>query len=507
MFRKIPLLILIPCSLAAAALLLALGFVFTPPGEAGAYVFTPQAAYAELRTDESAPDREITDALSILSGGQVLSESSQWVFLDDFGELRQIPLDEYDQRLESFDPRNDGYAERVRSFFVRDGKRFFFIPLNRNFKGNRGFEKDIGVVLERLQPGLSWSLESRSRSRPQPLGLYLVLFVAAAITGLFFVKPRLLGAALFPVLGGLCLRGAPGFALAAILCLLGGLLLEPVRELCYSLGEGKSRSGPRLRQGESRSRLLRNSFGPYRFSWAAFPVLLALYGLAAFAGRVPLVLGTLSFLFFALIFFFFFVAEARRARAGDHIPFIPVLILTPSVKKFNFPQFMLPFALASCAALLFSVFLGGFSGLPGILALSGPEGGVPVTGTPPLIIPAEYQYHVEYQRDFSLLPLGWNGFDEAAYFHYDVDKDGLIGKARAEAGPGGTSRGIPPFPLESLMDFLGKPDSAAGRRGMGLFELVPVLLVLLLSIPALGGGQGKGKKKRPAIYNDKRIAA
>jgi hypothetical protein len=43
---------------------------------------------------------------------------------------------------------------------------------------------------------------------------------------------------------------------------------------------------------------------------------------------------------------------------------------------------------------------------------------------------------------------------------------------------------------------------------MSVFELIPVLLVLLLCIPAIGGGgRETGNKKGPAIYNDKRIAA
>jgi hypothetical protein len=136
---------------------------------------------------------------------------------------------------------------------------------------------------------------------------------------------------------------------------------------------------------------------------------------------------------------------------------------------------------------------------------------------PPLISAAEYRAHAEYQRHFSFLPLGGKGFDEDAYFHYDVDKDGLITKAQVSEGdlPGAELSVIPPFPLESLMEFLGESAGAAGiepmvrggMRDMRFFDFVPVLMVLLLCIPALGGRQGKGKKRGPVIYNDKRIAA
>jgi hypothetical protein len=153
---------------------------------------------------------------------------------------------------------------------------------------------------------------------------------------------------------------------------------------------------------------------------------------------------------------------------------------------------MLPFVLSSCLALLFSSLSGGF------------KGEAPVMASPLLISPAEYRTHAEYQQRFSLLPLGRNGFDEASYFHYDVDEDGLISKAGLL---GEDLSAIPPFPLETLMDFLGESDSVAGMRNMGVSEFVPVLMVLLLCIPALSGRRGKGKKKGTAIYNDKRIAA
>jgi hypothetical protein len=165
------------------------------------------------------------------------------------------------------------------------------------------------------------------------------------------------------------------------------------------------------------------------------------------------------------------------------------------IKGLNFPKIILPFALASCLAFLFSGFFSGFEG-----------DDVPFTLSLPLISAAEYQAHAEYQRRFSLMPLGQGGFDEASYFHYDVGKDGLIVKAESPEELGLAV--IPPFPLESLMEFMGNPNPAGDTRDMNVFELIPVLLVLLLCIPAMsGGGRGRGKKKGRAIYNDKRIAA
>jgi hypothetical protein len=204
---------------------------------------------------------------------------------------------------------------------------------------------------------------------------------------------------------------------------------------------------------------------------------------------------------FGLIFFVFCLIKAKQDRDGDHIRFVPVPILKSPVKKLLASRAPLPFALSSCIALLFSVFGGGFSGLP--------ADDVPFP-SPPLISAAEYRAHAEYQRHFSFSPLGRNGFDEDAYLHYDMGVDGLITNAAAGGLNDADLPAIPPFPLEDLMEFLGNRGSAGAVLGigdMGIVEFVPVLLALLLSIPALSGGGRKGKKKGPDIYNDKRIAA
>jgi hypothetical protein len=99
----------------------------------------PAEGYAVLRVDADLPDRVIGDRLvasidNYISIGFV-SESTQWVFLNDFDTLLSIPLDEYQERLAVSvlrpDPRDDGYAARLHSFFVRNNQRLFFIPFAR----------------------------------------------------------------------------------------------------------------------------------------------------------------------------------------------------------------------------------------------------------------------------------------------------------------------------------------------------------------------------------------
>jgi hypothetical protein len=93
--------------------------------------------YAVLSLDEGVPDRAAAVALERGLGRPVIAESSQWVFLHNFGSLERIPLGDYEGRLEVFDPRRDGYAQKLRDFFVRDGRRRMFIPLDRKLFGSR----------------------------------------------------------------------------------------------------------------------------------------------------------------------------------------------------------------------------------------------------------------------------------------------------------------------------------------------------------------------------------
>jgi sorbitol-specific phosphotransferase system component IIC len=507
MHQKIPALFLILCSIAAAALLLVLGFAAAPHGGAAT------GAYTALILDETAPDGETAARLNSVLGrsaaGPVLSAASQWVFLDDFGELRQIPLEQYGERLEPFDPRNDGYAERLRSFFVRDGKRFFYIPRAEDLWGTSGWnlEKKVGAALG----DIPYTLVYRGWTRP--FTFYLVLFAAAAVMALFLLKPPLLAAVLLPVPIGLSLWGAPALALMALLVFMADLLLEPLRELCFSFG----RWVPGMRRGEFRTRLVRNCFTPFRLRWFLAPVMLGLYGVLAGIAGLPLRLAALTALCFGVLFLFYLRMEAKQRLSGVHVRFVPVLILESSGKKMIFPRSMLPFVLASCLAVIFSGYFpasGEFSGEIG--------------EQPPLISAAEYWDHLRYQRSFSFLPLGRNepprdGFDESDYFQYDLGEDGLIAGMRPY--PEQAEGIVPAFPLEGLMAFLGGPDMAgpefadAGSAanagvfpglppGFSLFDLMPVLLVLLLSIPAIAGlGRGSRKKKKMPMYNEKRIAA
>jgi hypothetical protein len=528
------------CSLVLGALLFALAFAAPSGGSPAENPVAEGPLFAVLALDEPVADRETAAALNQAlnleaAGKEVLSESSQWVLLNDFDKIIRVPLDQYEERLEPFDPRNDGFAGRLRSFFVRNGKRYFFIPLDDSafrFGGifrpavYRSVEKTIRGLMGEIPYTLTFPGEGSLRAgapfkpsgggRGGSYGLYLLCYLLAALGFWFLLRPRLLAFHLALPLAGLSLLGSPGFAMGAILCLLAGLLLEPMREICFSLRLVRSF---RWREESFLAGIRRNGL-PYRSRWLfGFP-LAGIYVLSAVLGEARPLLAVGSFAVFMGIFFSYFMVEARGR--GGHIPFIPVLIMENRLGP-EFPKTLLPFACASLVSALFSFspFDFSFDPPPALAWLNktGQPASMPDTVLPgenrregeawPLpVSAAEYEAHVLFQTGFSLLPLG-SGFAQPEYFHYDIGQDGLITDVSAEFY--GMDEDIPPFLLEGFMTFLEnqvyRKDAGKGG-GSSLAGFFPALCTLLICIPVFTGPVRKGGGKRKSfLYNDKRIAA
>jgi hypothetical protein len=409
-----------------------------------------QRAYAVLSVHETVPDRELRERLAVFGEG-IISESSQWVLLDDFGGLERLPLDEYASRLLPQDPRNDGYAERLRSFFVRDGKRLLFIPSGGVLPG--ALEKRLALLLD----GVPYTIAYLGGGKP--LAFFLLLFILGSLS-FFCIRPLRSRAPLvpcLPLLAPLALNGAGGFALAAILasCL---VLLRPP---CFELTMLFSRRPPR----KERLRLfLRDVYEPYRARWLLVPVFGAAYTLTAAAADIH-PLGAAGVFAACAGMFVLSLKHAARGRAR-HIRFSPLPIQARHSVSFGFLAAAIPFAAAAlCAVFIAPVVSTRPAAVPALLA-----GGV-------VISEAEYRAHVDFQASFSLRALG--GQEDArsytAYTEYTLGPDGLIVPAAPPPGgfkAGGLKAGglkadglkaeaIPPFPLKELMEFL--RDSRGGN--------------------------------------------
>ena len=303
--------------------------------------------YAALALGENVPDREAAAALEAALGRPVVSESSQWVFLNNFEGLERVPLGDYEGRLEPFDPRRDGYAEKLMNFFVRDGRRWFFIPLDRKLFGslpplNPGeqLKKKIAAALDTASPDPSAASFSSASSSPggfsllmksggRSLGFLVLLFVLSCAAALVFppgnrrfgarqgpggtgfrrisgffrrfagIPPERRRLLLqIPLLFPLCLWGAPGFAFIVLSLFLGALLADPLVE-CWIRLLGR---GPRLKR--------RAGFYRFRFFYAL--PLVPFLVLIPWVGAMPPLWVSLNFLGFSLFYFCSLGLEIRR---------------------------------------------------------------------------------------------------------------------------------------------------------------------------------------------------
>jgi hypothetical protein len=154
--------------------------------------------YAVLCVDAALSDREIGERLVASIDNYIsidfASESTQWVFLNDFDTILFISLDEYQERLGASalrpDPRDDGYAARLHSFFVRNGQRLFFIPFIRPslleeldtvwVQGTKSGHAKLEAAIEKGLDGIPFSIEWLGYDR-EPRYLYIAFADAACI--------------------------------------------------------------------------------------------------------------------------------------------------------------------------------------------------------------------------------------------------------------------------------------------------------------------------------------
>jgi hypothetical protein len=480
--RSLPVLV----SIIVTVGLWALGTSMAPPSAGG--------AYAALVCSDAIPDREIISRLESNGFTGLVSESGQWILLDCFESVEQIPLDEYSDRLLPFDPRNDHYAEKLRSLFIQDEKRIIYIPGNY---ARPMYVKRLAAVLA----DIPYSFEYGRRS--ENANILLVLFVLATISLFVFRPPRLAlrsdAACLLPclpVLAPLALSGAAGFAQASLLAGCAVLLAGPC--LQRFVLRRRDRYFWRLFQAELRPPVLQQQKS------LPMPVLLPIimllcYATIAYLSGFPLIYPALAFVLFCGVFVLSLwavsVGGAKAATHGTgfagirlglftkqqnpgHKRFSPILMLKRRTINYAFAWAMLPFAVIA----LVLVFLF----IP-------PSAPADLSWLPPAdtVTEADYYNHIFFQSTFSLRPL-----HEARLLHesdpfqadrqlyanvYEFAPDGLPG--RIDSFEPSTLGDIPPFPLGDLVQFLDTPGTIV-HRAFTMPWLLSVLLPLLFILSA-----------------------
>ena len=428
-----------------------------------------RGGYAVISSGVSVEDRairELLDAGKNNFAGSPVSESSQWVILDEFGSLEVIPLDKYSARLSSFDPRNDGYAGKLKNVFVRDDRRFVYIPLktdnaspsllNKQFKDLLG---DIPFSVDYFGIG-------------QPLSLFFITFAAASLALLIicYAKKNIHpGAAniiaLLPALSSLAFFGAPGIASAALFLGLAVMLREPLNELVMLLRLPSDGSAQRLKL------IYKNAVEPYWLYWFSLPLFAAVMGVLVFFTELKLLFVLLVFAVVCIVFFF--SIRTLSLLGGKHRRFTPVLIIRRKFVDFSFSMYMLPFTAAAFLIVLLTPYMSG-----AVISDSKFDA---------LIDEGDYYAHLTYQAAFSMRQLGKS---DAGYPSYILDEDGLPSPVmNSGAVPVIKIDEYPPFPLKHLMEFFNsvnasvKMDGAGNNDKGGIAGNLPLLLLLLFIFP------------------------
>ena len=467
-------LFIIVVSLLGSVALWALYTAWMPGGGGG--------GYAALVVDESVPDREIRRRLEAAGLRGVVSESGQWFLLDSFGSMERVPLDQYSTRLLPFDPRNDGYAEKLRSLFVRDGRRIAYIPVD--LPTSAGHRARIGVALG----DIPFSIEYTGQG--SPTGLLLALFCLACLA--FVVIPPLRSALrplacllpCLPTLAPLCLGGPAGFTLAALLA-------------GFAVSFAETRLDPAVLSPVSRGL----SVAPPRRSAPRRLLLLALlagYGIVVLVSGFSILVAALVLVLFGLV-----IALSLRSVSGGaagtgkadkagkkgpllsqrypgHRRFSPVSIVGPRAVSVIFAWAMLPFAVLALALAFTSIAQphpppAGGSFLPSAAAVTRED----------------FQNHVLFQSTFSVRPLG-TSWDSAVsgMSVYRLTPDGLP-ELSGNDDDGTRSLfpqgDIPAFPLGGLARELDRVSGRAEQDEPARPTTPPILalLPLLFIVPCL----------------------
>ncbi len=458
-------------------------------GISGASAHSRAAPFARLMFDASSDDRSIVAALSSAGFRDLVSESTQWVLLDDFADGERVPLDRYRERVETFDPRDDGYADKLRAIFLSDGKRYVYVrrPIVSILSGSAAsFELQLRGALE----GIPFTIESGATHPDAALPRTFIAFACLALSA-FFTKSFAKSVCAFPAILSLALWGAAGFASAGFLYAAYLASFSAFRELSRAAAAFVSK------KGKDRATLDDVSF-KRGWGFESFPAAIVL---SASSLAVSILGGIPAALFAAAaVGAAFCVGSQLRvsgilARRRGHARFAP-LSLRPAPRSSIVRGFggVLPFSLAAAGLLIASI-AAGSAEHPGS---AGADGG--------RVTLIDYRAHLESQNSFRTTNLFASRAAEV-FSAYRRDASGLAVPAAAPPARNVLNADLPPAE-RYLIDPAPGADSAS-RFSAGLVpDLVSVICALLISLPAFFAAGIHGKKaKEIAESAEKRIAA
>ncbi|MDR3020796.1 MAG: hypothetical protein LBU66_07835 [Treponema sp.] len=416
------------------SLLAGLGLVFL--GSSSGYEQF-RGGYAVIATDISTNGRTIGGLLetsgSVFWGAPVY-ESNQWVMLDVFGDLEKIPLDQYSSRLLSSDPRNDGYADKLKNVFVQNDKRLFYIPL---LAGNWNLAL-LDRQFENLLKEIPFTVEYYGIGKP--VFLFFASFAAASLCFIILCyakKQRNSGSfmALIPALSSLVFFGTPGIVCAALLFGFFFLFKEPLNDLVSLPALFKKQELNQKYNNQLIVFINKEIIKPYRLHFVFLPVFAVTFGVLIIISQVKLLFFILVFL--AALAVFIISLKIISGVSWSRRRFNPVLIIKRRAVDFSFYPYIMPFAAAAFIVMFLT------PNMPGAYN--------PQEKFDALVDEKDYYAHLSFQASFSIRQFGASAF---AYPDYKMGADGLpVPSGDSFLDQLASIDGLPPFPLKHLMDF------------------------------------------------------
>lgn len=430
--------------------------------------------YAVVQIGTKINDEDIVLRFNSEGIRNIESASTQTVFLDDFGKVIQIPLHQYDDYIFEFDPRNDGYSEKIKRFFYQDGKQFIFIPFAQQDFSARMIISKIDEVLKDIPHTIQFIGKMLPKKLP-----WLLFFAAVFGVLSFFKKLRSVAGIFFPM-AGFTLWGPSGFILSALLVIFFAMLINPLRELLMSRSFGKKRS-------------VLEQLSLYQNSCIAAGGFFVLCVLVMLFTDISVLYTAAVFVVLWGLFYLSLQGEINRSKKLKHSRFLPLPISGENMNIIQKSVSALPFAAAAVFLILSSFFLN-----PGASGFDFDE--------THLVSKSDFEAHLNYQQNFSFIPLG-KTIEKSQYKTYQLGDDGLVFDNEKVYSETHEISGDVSFPLEDLVHHIAG-GSVQPMRWLSLRTIIPIIFFLILVFFAMYARiKNRGRKKIISMYNDKRIAA
>jgi len=407
-----------------------------------------------------------------------ISESNQWVYIDDFEGPKSIPVKEYYSYIEPMDPRNDGYADIIKNIFVSDGVRRYFIPLTGLYPWNSAdaLVRKLEKAMADLKPTFRFSETAQTQVPWWLTGL--VVSVCLVYTAYIFSEKR---EVVLVIPAALVLMN---FGVGGILCT--GILVV----LQMTLGQFQKDMVIRFYNKEPIH--LMDYFHWYKGKLVFAAVFIFIYLISAYFYNIHWLIAAGALAVQGSSGLLYMLMRLQYYSDISHRYFLPIELYS-SIKKMSAPlRALLPFSVSAFVVLVLLRFLPG-NGAIGTL-----------NDSPPIPLRIEqYQDHLNTQSHFSMKPLYSQESDGFSYNTYTLDSTGLLSKVQPVAFEDPyQDLAIPP--LESLLSLNYTGTMPQDTIGQGLYLVICIFSILVVLYRVSHGTLLLAYKSG---YLDKRIAA